>query len=92
MNKHNIFRFNVSVQDFTGVQSADGVKKVPDDESSALLWKFLALGNDVIELPIAAELHDDEEVLRVMEESIVFDNVGVVAVRLYLQLADKLRE
>jgi hypothetical protein len=68
------------------------LEEIADDIRSTFLCKRLSAGNDVIELPVAAEFHDRVEILLVAEISIIFDDIWMIQKTLYLQFSDELNQ
>jgi hypothetical protein len=82
--------FDVAVQDLVLVHLLEGGEEVADDEGGGLFGEGLSLGDEVEELSVAAQFHDDVDVELVVEVAVDLDDVGVVQVALYLQFADEL--
>lgn len=78
------------MEDLVLVHAVDGFQQILGDEGSGLLGEVLVLRDDVVELPIAAQLQQGVEVRFVVEEPIHIDDVGVIQKCLDLELADEL--
>lgn len=74
------------------MHQVDRLQQIADYVRSAFFGEGLAAGDDVVELAVAAELHDRVEVVLVAEVAVIFDDVGVVEEALDLQLADELHQ
>ena len=92
MDQHDVLRFDISMQNLMPVHEGNGIEKVADDERGALLAEFLAAGNEVVELAVAAELESGVEVVFVGEAAVGFDDVGVVQETLDFELPDELHQ
>lgn len=68
------------------------LEQVLGNERGGFFGQILVLGDNVVELPVAAQFQQRVEVSFVMEETEDIDDVGVVEKRLDLELADELFE
>lgn len=92
MHEHDVLGLDVAVQNLVPVHQPDSVEQVADDEGGGFFGEGLSAGDDVEELSVAAELHDDVEVLVVAEVAVDPDDVGVVEEALDLQLPHELHQ
>ena len=92
MDKDDVLGLDVAVEYLVAVHESDGVEQVADDEGGGFLGEGLSAGDDVEELSVAAQLHDDVEVLVVAEVAVDLDDVGVVEEALDLQLPHELHQ
>jgi hypothetical protein len=74
------------------MHNIDGFEEVADNERGTFFGEGFPGGDDVVELPVAPQLHDRVEVVLVAEEPVVLDDVGVVQEVLDLQLPDELHQ
>jgi hypothetical protein len=92
MSYHDILRFDVSVENFMPMHQRNGIEETADDKRRALLAQDCPGRHNVIELAVGAKFKQGIEVLFIREESIAFDDVGVVEERLNLYLPDELAQ
>ncbi len=88
--QHNVFGFDISVDDSVGVNLVDRLADLPHDAGGFGLGHWLWLLKHVIELSPRPHFQDDENVLLIVKKTIHFNDVAVVEVHLDLQLPDKL--
>ena len=74
------------------VHAVDGFEQAADDEGGALLGEDGAAEHEIVELPVAAQLHDGVEVLLIAEEPVGLDDVRVGEEGLDFELADELHQ
>jgi hypothetical protein len=92
MHEHDVFGLDVSMEYLVLVHESNRIQQVADDEGGGFFRESLSSGDDIEELSVAAELHDDVEVLLIAEAAVDLDDVGVVEEALDLQFPQKLHE
>lgn len=92
MHQHDIFWLDISMQNLMPVHKVDRLQKVTDYVAGTLLGQRLPAGDDIVELSIAAQLHNGIEILLIAEETVVLNDVGMVQEALDLQLTDELHQ
>lgn len=90
MDQDDVLWLDVAVQHFVLVQVAHCLQQVSHDEGGGLLGEGGSVLHQVVELPVAAHLHDGVDVLFVGEAAVVADDVGVLEESLQLQFAHDL--
>ena len=83
----NVFRFDVSVNDSIAVQIWDSLKNIAKYNQNRLLRELLVVLDKLEEMIARAVLHDEINVVFVIEQAIELNNVGVVEEKLYLDLS-----
>lgn len=92
MDQDNIFRFDIPMEYLMLVHEVDCLQQVADNIGGALLTQGFPRRDDVVQLPVASQLHYRVEVLLVAEVPVVAYDVGVVQEALDLQLSDELHQ
>jgi len=78
MHKYNILRLNVSMKYSMAVHNIDCFQQISNNKWCTLLGESLSSSDKIIELPIAAELHDCIETFLITKETIVMNDVGMI--------------
>ena len=90
MNQGYILRFNVSVQNLMTMHKVDSFKQIANYVARAFLSQCLATWNYIVKLSIAAELHDDIEILLITEIPIILDDIWMIEETLYFEFTNEL--
>lgn len=89
MNQDDVFRFDVSVDDVMRVQMTNCWEQPPHQEGHRfLLQSWLSL-EQIEQLPIDAQLHEEVHIVGVTEDRVYLQNMAVADVGLDLQLTDQ---
>lgn len=86
----NILWFDVSVDDFEGVNLINSLADLFDIAGYLLLWHRLVFFELVIELSTCSDFQDDVNIGLIIEVSVHFNYVRMVEIHLYFKLSDKL--
>ena len=89
-HQHNVFGFDVAMQHLVAMHVVEGLQEMLGDVGGGLFSHALVVGDEGVELAVAAELHQLIEMRFVMKEPIHRDNIGVIKKRLDAELPDKL--
>lgn len=87
MDKNNIFRFNVSVDDSMFVHVAEAFDNLPGKNGNWVFMKLWFFLHQVVKLTVTAEFHQQIHIVIVTEVSVEFDQIGVVKKHLDLNLS-----
>ena len=83
----NVFRFDVSVNDSIAVQIWDSLKNIAKYNQNRWLRELLVVLDKFEEMIPRAVLHDEINVVLIIELAIELNYVGVVEEKLYLDLS-----
>ena len=83
----NVFRFDVSVNDSIAVQIWDSLKNIAKYNQNRWLRELLVVLDKFEEMIARAVLHDEINVVFVIEQAIELNYIGVVEEKLYLDLS-----
>jgi hypothetical protein len=92
VNEYYVLRFDVAVQYLETVEFLYGVEEVTDNEGGGFFCQGLAISKYIEELSVAAEFHDDIELVSFLKVPVDIDDVGVFEEALYFQLTYKLHK
>ena len=89
MLDNNIFGFDVPVDDPVAVDVRNRFVDVVEDHQNLVLGELFALFYQFEQVVARAVLHDEVDVVLVVEEAVELDDVGVAEVELDFYLADE---
>lgn len=90
MNKNDIFRLDVSVNNIMFVHVAEAFKDLSGENGNWVLVKLGSFLHQIIQLAITAKFHQQVNIIIVTEISVEFDKIRMVQKHLYLDFADEL--
>ena len=90
--KQDILRLDIPMDDITIVHELNRVADLPRDASHSLLPETALLLEVVVNVPAAAELQHEVEVILICEEGVELYDIGMVQVALDLDFSDQLAD
>jgi hypothetical protein len=92
VDEYYVLRFDVAVQYLETMELLYGIEEVAYDEGSGFFCQGLPISKYIEKLSVAAEFHDDIELVSFLKVSVDVDDVGVFEEALYFQLTYKLHK
>ena len=75
MHKHNVLGLDIPMQYFMAMHQMDGIKQIPNNERSGLLWQSGATRYHIIKLTLRTQLKNNVDVIFISKKAINLDYV-----------------